>query len=174
MKEFKIKLSSNVDELMAQFAAGSKELKEFAKNANAVENEVKKLEVLEEIAAYIDQIDKALGRVKRKYPNLFQEIFGNVNKQIKEALSPLNKMSKEMTNIFGKTRLQLDSLIKDSSGATVSEIKEIGKAFKLVAQAMGNTTIDFSFLDGNSRNETKIKKLVSAMKELEQCLQGCQ
>ena len=165
MKEFTFRLKADVSYLEEQFKNGAKALKDLALQADKAED---KLAVLQETGNYVRQLDIALAKVKKKYPNLFQEIFGNVSSQINESLSPLGKMSDEMIKIFGKTRLKLDELIKKPTAATVSEIEEVGDLFKLLAKTMGNTSIDFSFLDGSSKNETKIKRLISAAQELEQ------
>jgi len=165
LKTFDFKITADTSEITKQFENGAKAVRELALQAEKAED---KLEVLQETSNYIKQMDAALAKVKKKYPNLFQEIFGNVNKQINESLAPLKKMPEEMTKIFGKTKVKLDTLIANPTAATVSDIQEIGNAFKLLAKTMGDTSLDFKFLDGASKNETKIKKLTAAMKELEQ------
>ena len=164
MKTFNFKITADTSEITKQFENGAKAVRELALQAEKAED---KLEVLQETSNYIKQMDVALAKVKKKYPNLFQEIFGNVDKQINESLAPLKKMPEEMTKIFGKTKIKLDTLIVNPTAATVSDIQEIGNAFKLLAKTMGDTSLDFKFLDGSSKNETMIKKLTAAMKELE-------
>lgn len=165
MKTFNFKITADTSEITKQFEEGAKAVKDLALQAEKAED---KLEVLQQTSNYIKQMDAALAKVKKKYPNLFQEIFGNVNKQINESLAPLKKMPEEMTKIFGKTKVKLDNLIANPTAATVSDIEEIGNVFKTLAKTMGNSSLDFKFLDGSSKNETKIKKLTAAMKELEQ------
>lgn len=165
MKEFKIKLSSNVDELMAQFAAGSKELKEFAKNANAAQGEAEKLSVLKETVAYISQMDKALSKLKKNQPDIFKQIFGSVDKDMKAAMQPLMQMPKEMGTLITKIGKQLDGIRSGKIEATNSEMKALGETFRGVAKAL-NMEVDLSFLDGTSKAKVKADKLTASMEQL--------
>lgn len=165
MKEFKIKLSSNVDELMAQFAAGSKELKEFAKNASMAQGEAEKLGILKETVAYISQMDKALSKLKKNQPDIFKQIFGSVDKDMKAAMQPLMQMPKEMGTLITKIGKQLDGIRSGKIEATNSEMKALGKTFRGVTKAL-NMEVDLSFLDGTSKAKTKADKLVSTMEQL--------
>lgn len=165
MKEFKIKLSSNVDELMAQFAAGSKELKEFAKNASMAQGEAEKLGILKETVAYISQMDKALSKLKKNQPDIFKQIFGSIDKDMKAAMQPLMQMPKEMGILITKVGKQLDGIRSGKIDATNSEMKALGETFRGVAKAL-NMDADLSFLDGTSKAKTKADKLVSTMEQL--------
>ena len=165
MKEFKIKLSSNVDELMAQFAAGSKELKEFAKNASMAQGEAEKLGILKETVAYISQMDKALSKLKKNQPDIFKQIFGSVDKDMKAAMQPLMQMPKEMGTLITKIGKQLDGIRSGKIEATNSEMKALGKTFRGVAKAL-NMEVDLSFLDETSKAKVKADKLTASMEQL--------
>ena len=165
MKEFKIKLSSNVDELMAQFAAGSKELKEFAKNASMAQGEAEKLGILKETVAYISQMDKALSKLKKNQPDIFKQIFGSVDKDMKAAIQPLMQMPKEMGTLITKIGKQLDGIRSGKIEATNSEMKALGETFRGVAKAL-NMEVDLSFLDGTSKAKVKADKLTASMEQL--------
>lgn len=165
MKEFKIKLSSNVDELMAQFTAGSKELKEFAKNASMAQGEAEKLGILKETVAYISQMDKALSKLKKNQPDIFKQIFGSVDKDMKAAMQPLMQMPKEMGTLITKIGKQLDGIRSGKIEATNSEMKALGETFRGVAKAL-NMEVDLSFLDGTSKAKVKADKLTASMEQL--------
>lgn len=165
MKEFKIKLSSNVDELMAQFTAGSKELKEFAKNVNTAQNEVEKLGALKETITYISQMDKALSKLKKNQPDIFKQVFGNVDKQMKEAMQPLMTMPKEIGSLITKIGNQLDGIRSGKIEATNSELKALGEQFRGVAKTLG-MEVNLGFLDGTSKAKVKADKLIASMEQL--------
>ena len=150
---------------MAQFAAGSKELKEFAKNASMAQGEAEKLGILKETVAYISQMDKALSKLKKNQPDIFKQIFGSVDKDMKAAMQPLMQMPKEMGTLITKIGKQLDGIRSGKIEATNSEMKALGETFRGVAKAL-NMEVDLSFLDGTSKAKVKADKLTASMEQL--------
>lgn len=158
MKEFTIKLNADVNDLMAQFKKGSKELKKFADGVVQAEN---KLNALQETGAYLAQIDKALSQLSSKYPNVFESIFGDVNAQIKKSLEPIVKSGATIQQI-GK---QLEGISTGKIEATNTEMKQLGETVRLLSKNMG-TNVNLDFLDGTEKAQVKAKKLIGVMSEL--------
>lgn len=169
MKVFKLGLSVDINDLKAQFRAGSKELKNLVEDVTRAEN---KLKELGEAGSYLAQMDAALSKLRQKHPNTFNEIFGNVDADIKEALAPIMKMPELIGKSLSKIGGQLEGISTGKIEATNTEMKALGKEVQLVARALGATDVDFKFLDGSAKAQTKAKNLINILSQLEKSYLG--
>ena len=107
MKEFKLRFTADVADIEAQFKGAAKELKQFAAGVASAENQ---LEALQQTGAYLAQMDKQLSELKKKYPDIFNKIFGNVDAQVKAALEPLMKSPKLVSKAVNMIGNQLSGI----------------------------------------------------------------
>lgn len=163
MKEFKIKLSADVGDLTNQFKAGSKELRKFAEGVSQAEN---KMEALSQTGEYLAQMDAQLAKLAKKYPNVFNQIFGTVDADIKKALAPIMQAPDLLSKSLSKIGEQLEGVLSGKIESEAIKISQLGKEVKAVTKALG-AEVDLKFLDGSSKEETKAKKLINILAQLE-------
>ena len=163
MKEFKIKLSADVGDLTNQFKAGSKELRKFAEGVSQAEN---KMEALSQTGEYLSQMDAQLAKLAKKYPNVFNQIFGTVDADIKKALAPIMQAPDLLSKSLSKIGGQLEGVLSGKIEPETIKISQLGKEVKAITKALG-AEVDLKFLDGSSKEETKAKKLINILAQLE-------
>jgi hypothetical protein len=163
LKEFKIKLSADVGDLTNQFKAGSKELRKFAEGVSQAEN---KMEALSQTGEYLAQMDAQLAKLAKKYPNVFNQIFGTVDADIKKALAPIMQAPDLLSKSLSKIGGQLEGVLSGKIEAEAIKIGQLGKEVKAITKALG-AEVDLKFLDGSSKEENKAKKLINVLAQLE-------
>lgn len=163
MKEFKIKLSADVGDLTNQFKAGSKELRKFAEGVSQAEN---KMEALSQTAEYLAQMDAQLAKLAKKYPNVFNQIFGTVDADIKKALAPIMQAPDLLSKSLSKIGEQLEGVLSGKIEPETIKISQLGREVKAITKALG-AEVDLKFLDESSKKETKAKKLINILAQLE-------
>ena len=163
MKEFKIKLSADIGDLTNQFKAGSKELRKFAEGVSQAEN---KMEALSQTSEYLAQMDAQLAKLAKKYPNVFNQIFGTVDADIKKALAPIMQAPDLLSKSLSKIGGQLEGVLSGKIESEDIKISQLGREVKAITKALG-AEVDLKFLDGSSKEETKAKKLINILAQLE-------
>lgn len=162
MKEFKLRFTADVADIEAQFKGAASELKKFAAGVASAENQ---LEALQQTGAYLTQMDKQLAELKKKYPDIFNKIFGNVDAQMKAALEPLAKSSTEVGKTVKKIGDQLSGIASGKVEATNTEMKKLGETVAALAKTMGMQT-DLDFLNGTDKARLKAQKLIDVLSNL--------
>lgn len=162
MKEFKLRFTADVADIEAQFKGAAKELKQFAAGVASAENQ---LEALQQTGAYLTQMDKQLSELKKKYPDIFKQIFGNVDAQMKAALEPLMKSPQLVGKAVKQIGDQLSGISTGKLEATNTEMQQLGKTVKLLADAMGMQA-DLDFLNGTDKARLKAQKLIDVLGNL--------
>lgn len=162
MKEFKLRFTADVADIEAQFKGAASELKKFAAGVASAENQ---LEALQQTGAYLTQMDKQLAELKKKYPDIFNKIFGNVDAQMKAALEPLAKSSTEVGKIVKKIGDQLSGIASGKVEATNTEMKKLGETVAALAKTMGMQA-DLDFLNGTDKARLKAQKLIDVLSNL--------
>ena len=162
MKEFKLRFTADVADIEAQFKGAAKELKQFAAGVASAENQ---LEALQQTGAYLTQMDKQLSELKKKYPDIFKQIFGNVDAQMKAALEPLMKSPQMVGKAVKQIGDQLSGISTGKLEATNTEMQQLGKTVKLLADAMGMQA-DLDFLNGTDKARLKAQKLIDVLGNL--------
>lgn len=162
MKEFKLRFTADVADIEAQFKGAASELKKFAAGVASAENQ---LEALQQTGAYLTQMDKQLAELKKKYPDIFNKIFGNVDAQMKAALEPLAKSFTEVGKTVKKIGDQLSGIASGKVEATNTEMKKLGETVAALAKTMGMQT-DLDFLNGTDKARLKAQKLIDVLSNL--------
>lgn len=162
MKEFKLRFTADVADIEAQFKGAASELKKFAAGVASAENQ---LEALQQTGAYLAQMDKQLAELKKKYPDTFNKIFGNVDAQMKAALEPLAKSSTEVGKTVKKIGDQLSGIASGKVEATNTEMKKLGETVAALAKTMGMQA-DLDFLNGTDKARLKAQKLIDVLSNL--------
>lgn len=162
MKEFKFRISADVADLEAQFKSGANQLSKFVQGIDKAEN---KLEKLQETGAYLSQMDAALSSLASKYPNIFNQIFGNVDAQIKSAIEPLMKAPELIGDLIKKIGADLEGISTGKLEATNTEMKQLGQAVQTLAKTMGMQA-DLDFLNGTEKARLKAQKLIDVLNNL--------
>lgn len=164
MKEFKFRISADVADLEAQFKSGANQLAKFVQGIDKAEN---KLEKLQETSAYLSQMDAALSSLASKYPNIFKQIFGNVDADIKNAIKPILEMQELMSTVVNQTGSKLQNIL-GGTGGTAAEFKEIANTMSILSKALGQNAPDFSFLEGAGDATEKANKLLNVLQDIVQ------
>jgi len=159
LREFKFRITTDISDLEAQFKGGADALAKMAKAAGQAEN---KLDFLKETGTYLDQIDAALSELKTKYPDLFNKIFNNVDKQIKDAIAPIKQMTKEMDTLFAHVGAQLQGMSSGKLDGSRKEINQIIVGMKALANAL-NVKIDFKVFEDMVNNGDEAKVIANSM-----------
>ena len=162
MKEFKFRISADVADLEAQFKGGAKELAKFA---SGVEKASDKLAALTETGEYLKQMDDALAKIKNEYPDLFKKIFGSVDKNIKDALAPINKMANETDKTFDKIGTKLRDMSSGKIQGSRKEINEVIVGMEALTKAMG-VKIDFQTFRNMIDDGEDVKVIVNDLIDL--------
>ena len=162
MKEFKFRISADVSDLEAQFKSGANQLAKFVQGIDKAEN---KLEKLQETGTYLSQMDAALSSLASKYPNIFKQIFGNVDADIKNAIKPILEIQKLMSTVVNQTGSKLQNIL-GGTGGTAEEFKEIANTMSVLSKALGKNAPDFSFLEGAGDATEKANKLLDVLQDI--------
>lgn len=162
MKEFKFRISADVADLEAQFKSGANQLAKFVQGIDKAEN---KLEKLQETGTYLSQMDAALSSLASKYPNIFKQIFGNVDVDIKNAIKPILEIQKLMSTVVNQTGSKLQNIL-GGTGGTAEEFKEIANTMSVLSKALGKNAPDFSFLEGAGDATEKANKLLDVLQDI--------
>ena len=162
MKEFKLRFTADVADIEAQFKGAASELKKFAAGVASAENQ---LEALQQTGAYLAQMDKQLSELKKKYPDIFNKIFGNVDAQVKAALEPLMKSPKLVSKAVNMIGNQLSGISTGKLDATNTEMKKLGETVQTLAKTMGMQA-DLDFLNGTDKARLKAQKLIDVLANL--------
>ena len=162
MKEFKFRISADVADLEAQFKSGANQLAKFVQGIDKAEN---KLEKLQETGTYLSQMDAALSSLASKYPNIFKQIFGNVDADIKNAIKPILEIQKLMSTVVNQTGSKLQNIL-GGTGGTAEEFKEIANTMSVLSKALGKNAPDFSFLEGAGDATEKANKLLDVLQDI--------
>lgn len=162
MKEFKFRISADVADLEAQFKSGTNQLAKFVQGIDKAEN---KLEKLQETGTYLSQMDAALSSLASKYPNIFKQIFGNVDADIKNAIKPILEIQKLMSTVVNQTGSKLQNIL-GGTGGTAEEFKEIANTMSVLSKALGKNAPDFSFLEGAGDATEKANKLLDVLQDI--------
>lgn len=159
VKEFKLRITSDVSDLEKQFKGAASELAKMIKNVGTAED---KFDVLKDAAAYLSQIDKQLSSISSKYPDVFNKIFGSIDQDITNAIDPILKMPDLMSDSISKVGKQLQSVLS-GAGGTNDDFKEIANSMILMSRALGKNPPDLNFLDGTSNATDKANKLLDVL-----------
>lgn len=162
MKEFKLRFTADVADIEAQFKGAASELKKFAAGVASAENQ---LEALQQTGSYLTQMDKQLSELKKKYPDIFKQIFGNVDAQMKAALEPLARSSTEVGKLVKEIGDKLSGIASGKVEATNTEMKKLGETVATLAKTM-EMQADLDFLNGTDKARLKAQKLIDVLSNL--------
>lgn len=160
MKSFEIKITGNAKSLVDSIKSSQSAMDALIKGIDKAD---KKLEVLTQTGSHLSNIDKQLAKLKTDYPDIFEQIFPNIDSQINESMKPILQMPELVEQIMTKVAQKMKAIDSGTLKATDDDIKELGNDMRILGETLHLENLDMSFLDGTAKAETKIKRLIDVM-----------